>query len=71
MAYFNSVKVSKDPQNPYRYGVLVGNYVEDTFGQEIAAKDVSAHFYSARLRSLQQAADLLMDPILPVTSYLT
>jgi len=27
---------SRDPQNPYRTGCLVGNYVEDKFGREIA-----------------------------------
>ena len=32
---------SRDSQNPYRTGVLVGNYVEDNFGQEIAVKEVS------------------------------
>jgi hypothetical protein len=25
----------KDAQNPYRTGVLIGNHVEDRFGQEI------------------------------------
>ena len=29
---------SRDPQNPYRTGCLVGNYVEDKFGREIAEK---------------------------------
>jgi len=28
---------TRDSQNPYRTGVLVGNYVEDKFGQELAA----------------------------------
>ena len=32
---------SRDSQNPYRTGVLVGNYVEDNFGQEIAVTEVS------------------------------
>ena len=27
----------RDSQNPYRTGVLVGNYTEDKFGQELAA----------------------------------
>ena len=36
----------KDPQNPYRTGVLVGNYVEDKFGQELAAKEVSINFHT-------------------------
>lgn len=36
--------VKKDPQNPYRFGVLCGNYVEDKFGQEIAEKQVSLFF---------------------------
>ena len=31
---------SRDSQNPYRTGVLVGNYVEDNFGQELAAREV-------------------------------
>jgi hypothetical protein len=30
----------KDSQNPYRTGVLVGNHIEDRFGQEIAQKPV-------------------------------
>ena len=30
----------KDSQNPYRTGVLVGNHVEDRFGQELATKEV-------------------------------
>jgi len=29
---------TRDPHNPYRTGVLVGNYVEDKFGSELAAK---------------------------------
>lgn len=33
--------VVKDSQNPYRTGVLVGNHVEDRFGQDLAQKDVS------------------------------
>ena len=32
---------NKDPQNPYRTGILVGNYVEDKFGQELAVTEVS------------------------------
>lgn len=32
---------TRDPQNPYRTGVLVGNYVEDQFGIEFATKEVS------------------------------
>ena len=31
----------KDSQNPFRTGVLIGNHVEDRFGQELATKDVS------------------------------
>ena len=31
----------KDSRNPYSTGVLVGNYVEDKFGAEIAEKEVS------------------------------
>jgi hypothetical protein len=27
----------RDSQNPYRTGVLVGNYTEDKFGLELAA----------------------------------
>ena len=30
---------TRDPHNPYRTGVLVGNYVEDKFGSELAAKE--------------------------------
>jgi hypothetical protein len=33
--------VVKDSQNPYRTGVLVGNHVEDRFGQDLAAREVS------------------------------
>ena len=32
--------VVKDSQNPYRTGVLVGNHVEDRFGQDLIAHDV-------------------------------
>ena len=32
---------SRDSQNPYRTGVLVGNYVEDNFGQELSVAEVS------------------------------
>ncbi len=28
---------TRDSQNPYRTGVLIGNYTEDQFGQELAA----------------------------------
>ena len=31
---------NRDAHNPYRTGVLVGNYVEDKFGNEIAAAPV-------------------------------
>lgn len=30
----------KDSQNPYRTGVLVGNHIEDRFGQELSQKPV-------------------------------
>jgi len=30
----------KDSKNPYRSGVLVGNHVEDRFGQELLANKV-------------------------------
>ena len=33
---------TKDPQNPYRSGVLVGNYVEDKFGVQLANEEVSS-----------------------------
>ena len=33
--------VKKDPQNPYRTGVLIGNYCEDKFGVELSEKPVS------------------------------
>jgi len=26
----------RDPQNPYRTGVLISNHVEDRFGQDLA-----------------------------------
>ena len=32
---------TRDPQNPYRTGVLVGNYVEDKFGAQFAQQEVS------------------------------
>lgn len=32
--------VVKDSQNPFRTGVLVGNHVEDRFGQDLIAQDV-------------------------------
>ena len=32
---------TRDPHNPYRTGVLVGNYVEDKFGAEFAVREVS------------------------------
>ena len=32
---------ARDPQNPYRTGCLVGNYVEDKFGAELAVQEVS------------------------------
>ena len=32
---------ARDPQNPYKTGVLVGNYVEDKFGFELSATEVS------------------------------
>ena len=32
---------TKDPQNPFRTGVLIGNYVEDKFGHELSEKEVS------------------------------
>ena len=31
---------TRDPENPYRTGVLVGNYVEDKFGFEQAQQEV-------------------------------
>ena len=33
--------VVKDSQNPYRTGVLVGNHVEDRFGQDHVQTEVS------------------------------
>ena len=38
---------ARDPQNPYRTGVLVGNYVEDKFGYELSMKEVSAYLWFA------------------------
>jgi hypothetical protein len=35
----NHGAVVKDSQNPYRTGVLVGNHVEDRFGQDLAQRD--------------------------------
>ena len=35
---------TRDPQNPYRTGVLVGNYVEDKFGIQFATAEVSQKF---------------------------
>ena len=35
----------KDSQNPYRTGVLVGNHVEDRFGQELVQKPVRIAFH--------------------------
>lgn len=32
--------VVKDSQNPYRTGVLVGNHVEDRYGQDLAVREV-------------------------------
>ena len=32
---------SKDSQNPYKTGVLVGNHIEDRFGRELTSKPVS------------------------------
>lgn len=33
----------KDAQNPYRTGVLIGNYTEDKFGLMLAAMPVSIY----------------------------
>ena len=44
---------TKDPQNPYRTGVLIGNYVEDQFGAELSG--VAGGFVSV-LQSIRQAA---------------
>lgn len=30
----------KDAQNPYRFGVLIGNHVEDRFGADLLKKQV-------------------------------
>jgi hypothetical protein len=32
----------RDAQNPYRTGVLIGNYTEDRFGREAALQPVSS-----------------------------
>ena len=50
----------KDPQNPYRTGVLCGNYVEDRFGAELAAKEVSTNLIK-RLNS-----SLLSNNLFPI-----
>jgi len=41
---------SKDSQNPYRTGVLVGNHIEDRFGRELTTKPVS--YYSLIISNL-------------------
>ena len=35
---------TRDPQNPYRTGVLVGNYVEDKFGAGFVTQEVSKSY---------------------------
>jgi hypothetical protein len=35
----NHGAVVKDSQNPFRTGVLIGNHVEDRFGQDLAQRD--------------------------------
>jgi hypothetical protein len=40
MTYAQNPKI-RDAQNPYRTGVLVGNYTEDKFGCDLAADPVS------------------------------
>ncbi len=39
--------VVKDSQNPYRTGVLVGNHVEDRFGQDLAQREVCCIHFSS------------------------
>lgn len=34
---------SKDSQNPYKTGVLVGNHTEDRFGRDLASKPVNIY----------------------------
>ena len=43
---------TRDPQNPYRTGVLVGNYVEDKFGAGFVTQEVSKS-YEMLLASLK------------------
>ena len=42
---------TRDPQNPYRTGVLVGNYVEDQFGIESSMAEVSVIDWDRELYS--------------------
>lgn len=35
----------RDAQNPYRTGVLIGNYTEDRFGRMLAQQPVSCNFF--------------------------
>ena len=44
----------RDAQNPYRTGVLIGNYQEDKFGMELATQPVS---YNPRLLLLIEKCD--------------
>lgn len=37
----SNLAFSKDSQNPYKTGVLVGNHTEDRFGRDISAQPVS------------------------------
>ena len=48
---------SRDPQNPYRTGCLVGNYVEDKFGREIAEKGE----VSINISPVEKITDLFSD----------
>ena len=41
----------RDPQNPYRTGVLIGNYVEDKFGVELRNKDVSYNSFESLIQT--------------------
>ena len=45
---------TRDPQNPYRTGVLVGNYVEDKFGAQFAKEEVSFSQQSKKSKQNKQ-----------------
>ena len=44
---------ARDPQNPYRTGCLVGNYVEDKFGAELSVQEVSVTLKNLKFNEKQ------------------